>query len=364
MQTKQQPMLLAFALVVTLALAACGGATPARPTTAPAPTAAPAAEPTAAPATSGVDKTGWPSKFVVGIFGGDDAEKALEDNDPLRVYLEQRLEMPVELFTGTSYSAVIEAMRADRVDGMLVGPFAYVLAVQEAQAEALAVFTGESGDIKGYNPDVPSHYYSAIITKKGSGIISTADLKGRTFAFVDAASTSGHLAPKTLLLKEGLNPDVDMQVTFAGSHPTAVLAVWNGSTEAGATFEGNLYTLQEEGQIEFCGFEDGIVGKTRTPAEIKAVYDACPDGNIAIISMSDEIPSTPFAVRTELPESFKTTVKTALLEVKDQPELVAALGSWYLDPTEDLGLDRLDAYYNSLRDIAKLLDLDLKELAR
>ena len=35
---------------------------------------------------------------------------------------------------------------------------------------------------------------------------------------------------------------------------------------------------------------------------------------------------------------------------------------WCTYPVEDLGLDSLDAYYNSLRDIAKLLELDLKEL--
>ena len=289
----------------------------------------------------------------------------LKDNEPLRVFMEERLGMPVEFFTGTSYSAVIEAMRAKRVDAMEVGPFSYVLAVQEAGAEALAISTTESvaeGEKVAYNPDVPPHYYSAIITKKGSGIATYADLKDKNFAFVDPASTSGHLAPKTLLVQNNINPDTDMKTVFAGSHPTAVLAIWNDTADAGATFEGNLYRLAKEDQIEFCNFPDNEIGKTRTAEEIKAVYDACPDGNIVIIAMSDEIPSTPFAVRSDLPDTFKMAVKDSLLAIKDDAELVAAFGNWYTDPSKDMGLDTLDQYYNSLRDIAKLLNLDLKEL--
>jgi phosphonate transport system substrate-binding protein len=355
---KRQLLFIFLLLVITTLLTAC-----VMPVAPAAPAAeAPAAE-AAAPAADG-DKTDWPETFRVGFFGGDDAEKTLKDNEPFRLYMEETLGIPVELFTGTSYSAVIEAMRADRVEGMLVGPFAYVLAVQEAQAEALGINVGLEADATSYNPDAPTHYYSVIFAKKGSGIATLEELKGKDFAFVDPASTSGHLAPKTLLIKNEINPDTDMKTVFAGSHPSAVLAVWNDQAPAGATFENNLYTLAEEGQIEFCGFEDGKTAVERTPEEIKAVYDACPDGNLVIIAYTDEIPSTPFAVRSTLPDSFKQAVKDALLAIKESDALVTSLQSWYVDPSAELGLESLDQYYNSLRDIAKLLNLDLKELAR
>ena len=349
---KRQLLFVALLFMITTLLTAC--VMPVAPA-APAPAAAPAAE---------GDKADWPATFRVGFFASDDAEKTLKDNEPFRRYMEEKLGIPVELFTGTSYSAVIEAMRADRVEGMLVGPFAYVLAVQEAQAEALGINMGLEADATSYNPDAPTHYYSTIFTKKESGIATLEDLKGKDFAFVDPASTSGHLAPKTLLIKNGINPDTDMKTVFAGSHPSAVLAVWNDQTPAGATFENNLYTLAKEGQVEFCGFEDGKTAVKRTPEELKAVYDACPDGNLVIVAYSDEIPSTPFAVRSTLPASFKQAVKDALLAIKDSDELVTTIQSWYVDPSADMGLDSLDQYYNSLRDIAKLLNLDLKELAK
>ena len=372
---------LSVLLVLAMLLTACGSAPAANaPTSAPAATSASAPSAAAMTATEApsaaamtateapsaaamTDRTGWPETFRIGLFAGDDANATIQTVDPLRVLLEEKLGIPVEITTGTSYSAVIEAMRAGRVDAMEVGPFSYVLAVQEAQAEAIAVAVSAPDETNAvYDESVPNAYYSTIITKKGSGIATIADLKGKTFAFVDPASTSGHLAPKTGLIKQGINPDTDMQTVFAGSHPTAVLSVWNDTTQAGATFEGNLYRLAREDQIKFCPMPDGLQGKQRSVEELKAVYDACPDGNIVIIGYSDPIPNTPFAVSSKLPESFKTAVREVLLTIKDDPAIVKSYAQWYTYPVEDLGLDSLDAYYNSLRDIAKLLELDLKEL--
>jgi phosphonate transport system substrate-binding protein len=358
--------------LIGMLLAACGAtpaanapaatSAPVAATEVPAATTAPAAAATNAPAAGG-DRTGWPETFRIGLFAGDDANATLSLTQPFADMLSEELGIPVELTTGTSYSAVIEAMRADRVDAMEVGPFSYVLAVQEAGAEALALATYPANEEnRVYDENAPNGYYSVYITKKGSGIETVEDLRGTSFAFVDPASTSGHLAPKTGLIKAGINPDEEMTSTFAGSHPTAVLSVWNDTTQAGATFEGNLYRLQREGQIEFCGFEDELTGVQRTAEEIKALYDACPDGNIVMIGYSDLIPNTPFAVNSELPDSFKQAVKAALLKVKDDAELISAFGQWYVDPTEELGLETLDQNFNSLRDIAQLLELDLQEL--
>lgn len=378
---------LAVLLAAAALLAACGATPPAStgtqaeaptavpvvagPTAAPAatstaapaePTAAPAAASTAAPAAD--PRAGWPETFRLGLFGGDDAEEVLQTNEPLRLHLEKALGIPVEVFTGTSYSAVIEAMRADRVDGMSVGPFAYILAVQEAQAEALAVGVSTRAEPAVYDPTISPYYFSVIFTKKGSGIATVQDLIGKDFSFVDPASTSGHLIPKTYLKNNGIDADKQMNTIFAGSHPTSAEAVWNGKVAAGAATIVTLYNLAEEGSVQFCAFEDGqLPNFKRTPDEIKARYDSCPDGSLVIIAQSDPIPNTPFAVRSNLPDSFKQAVKEALLSVKDDPELVATFKRWFLDPTAGTDLASLDQFYNPLRDAAKLLDLDLQELA-
>jgi len=341
-----QKLTVLLTLVATL-LAACGGATPVA-----APTAAAAADP----------KAGWPTKFVVGFFAGDDPDAVTFNNEPFRAYLEKQLGIKVELVTGSSYTAVIEAMRVKKVDAMQVGPFSHILAVQEAKAEALVVSISANAKNPKYDAKLLPYYYSVIFTKKGSGISTLADLKGKNFTFVDPASTSGHLMPRALLVKAGLNPDNDMKTVFAGSHPSSVIAVWNDKVPAGATHQGNLYNMDLNKQVELCFWPDGEVGKPRTAQEIKAVYDACPNGKLAIIAMTDPIPNTPFAVRSDLPESFKAEIRTALLAIKDSPDLITQLKRWYVDPSQDLGLKALEAFYNPLRDVAKILDLDLKKM--
>jgi phosphonate transport system substrate-binding protein len=339
--------------------AACGSSDDDKGTTATSPQApgqAAAAQATTDP------RANWPKKFRVGYFGGDDAEQVLQNNEPMKQYLEKRLGMPVELFTGTSYGAVIEAMRADRVDAMLVGPFSYVLAVQEAKAEALAVHISTSAKEPKYDATILPFYISVVFAKKGNGINSINDLKGKGFNFVDPASTSGHLAPKTLLIKKGLNPDTDMKTVFAGTHPTAALSVWNDKAPAGGTNESNLNNLNNSGQVQWCKYPDGQINKVRSDAEIKALFDSCPNGQLVVLAQTDPIPNTPFAVRQNLPETFKAEVKKALLEIKDQPDMVTATKGWYVDPSAELKLSSLDQFYNSLRDIAKLLNLNLKEL--
>jgi phosphonate transport system substrate-binding protein len=309
--------------------------------------------------------------FRLGLFGQDDAEEVVTENQAMKHLLEEALGIPVEIFTGTSYSAVIEAMRADRVEAMTVGPFAYVLAVQEAQAEAVAVSISNRDEAK-VDDSVLPYYFSVVFTKKGNGIESIEDIRGQGFNFVDPASTSGHLAPKTLLINLGYDPDKDFQTVFAGSHPTSVISVWNDKAPAGATHEGNLLALDNEGQVDWCNYSDGKVNVPRTQEEIDAHFDSCPDGSIVILAQSDPIPNTPFSVRSNLPESLKQAVKEALLGTTANQAYIAERSAcetcstpltWYVDPSPELGLDRLDQFYNPLRDIARLLDLDLRELA-
>jgi phosphonate transport system substrate-binding protein len=312
------------------------------------------------------DRTGWPSNFIVGIFGGEDADKALQSVEPMRAYLEEALKLRVVMYTGGSYSAVIAAMKAGRVDAFEVGPFAYILAVQEANAEALAVNAYESRvtDRK-FSPEVFPFYFSSIITKKGSGIETLADLKGKSFAFVDPASTSGHLMPKTRIIKEGIDPDKDMKPIFAGSHATAVQALWTDKVEAAATFLGNLERQAKEGGVDVCWFADGDYVKPRTQKELDDLRATCKDGQVVVVALTAPIPNTPFAINKDLPESFKAAVTDALLKVKDSPELVAKIGVWYIDPkTVSPEIKNADEFYNDLRETAKLLGLDLKSLVK
>ena len=308
-----------------------------------------------------------PTEFKIGIFAGSDAEVAKKSFEPFRNYLSNRLGIAVTLQTGTSYTAVIEAIRGKFIDAFEVGPFAYVLGSSVAKVEPLGVAITPKvakGAVAIYSPKESPFYYSVIFTKKGSGIEKLEDLRGKRFSFVDPASTSGNLMPRSLLMKNKIDPDKDMQSSFAGSHPSSAVAVWNDKVDAGATFEQNLYDMTSGGLVDACVFADSI-NRRRTQAEITARFNSCKAGQLTILAYSDPIPNTPFAVRSELPAQFREALKSAVLDVRKDPALVASYKQWYVDPVVDyptLKLKNTDQFFNGLRDVARLLKLDLSKM--
>ena len=78
-----------------------------------------------------------------------------------------------------------------------------------------------------------THYYGCIFTRSDSPVRRIEDLNGRRFAFSDETSTSGHIFPRLLLNRDGVTLG---RVYYAGGHPNAVQAVWDGKADAGSAF--------------------------------------------------------------------------------------------------------------------------------
>ncbi|MGK7958353.1 MAG: phosphate/phosphite/phosphonate ABC transporter substrate-binding protein, partial [Crocosphaera sp.] len=165
------------------------------------------------------------SEIIMGLIPAEDNEEMLNKFEPMRAHLEEKIGMPVKVFQATDYAGVIEAMKRDRVDIAWFGPLSYVLAEQEADAEAFAVGVKEGGT---------STYQSMIFVPGDSSAKSIADLEGADVAFVDPASTSGSLVPSYMVKKStGEMPDQFFgKVTYAGSHDAAQLAVKNKTVAA------------------------------------------------------------------------------------------------------------------------------------
>jgi phosphonate transport system substrate-binding protein len=170
----------------------------------------------------------------IGLIPTEDQLEMLRKFEPAKAYLERELDMPVETFTATDYTAVIEAMRAKKIDVAYLGPFSYVLATERANAEAIVTGGTDTGDV--------ATYHSCIITHKDSGLKNIDNLKENanevTFAFVDPASTSGNLIPRGYLLSIGIDPDTDLkECMFAGGHDAVGLSVKSEKVDAGAMYD-------------------------------------------------------------------------------------------------------------------------------
>src|SRR5262245_51139369 len=183
-----------------------------------------------------------PSTLNIGMVPGEDAEVRIQRYGPMVDYLKGALGMDVKAFVGTDYTATVEAMRAKRVDAAYFGPFSYVLAAQVADARVFVVPGSADG--------ITSTYNSLIVTHTASGITSMDGLKGRNFSFVDPASTSGHLIPRAMLMKAGIDPDKDLKTIFAGGHDASLLAINGKRVDAGAVSSTQHKRMIEAGIVD------------------------------------------------------------------------------------------------------------------
>jgi phosphonate transport system substrate-binding protein len=140
--------------------------------------------------------------------------------------------LPIRVTVASDYAAVIEALRNRSADLAFVHPVGYVLANREAKARIIAKDRWHGN----------TSYTSRIYVRRDSGIKTLEELKGKTIAFVDPASSSGYVYPMLMLIQKGLVQNRDPKtffrdVVFSGSHDAGLLALLNGHVDALGSFD-------------------------------------------------------------------------------------------------------------------------------
>lgn len=218
--------------------------------------------------------------LVMGLIPAENNEEMVAKFEPMRAYLEKKLGVKVKVFTATDYTGVIEAMKKKRVDIAWFGPLSYYLAEQEAGAEAFAVGVREGGK---------STYRSIFVVPGDSPAKSLKDLKGKSVAFVDPASTSGGLMPTYMVKKAtGMMPEQFFgKFTYAGSHDAAELAVKNRTVDAAADNDITYPKMLAKGLIT-------------------------KESNRILLESSD-LPGSPLVYRGDLPADLKHKIQDAII---------------------------------------------------
>ena len=257
----------------------------------------------------------------MGLIPADDAEEMLRSYEPVKEYLSKELGIPVEIQVTSDYTAAIEAMRSKHIDMAWFGPFSYIIAANVAGAEAIVNGVRRS--------DGKADYHSIIVARADRGIETLEDLKGKTFAFVDPASTSGNLIPRKMLIENGIDPDNDFEMSYyAGTHNAVEYAVANGKVDAGADSDNSYDRMVEAGEVD-------------------------PEVNI-IIYKSPPIPGSPIAVRGDLPADLKQKIQNALVNMDQQT--IGKVDGWG-------GIEKYqkvtDSDYDIIRETAKTLGMDV-----
>ena len=254
----------------------------------------------------------WPDQITFGAIPVAGSTSMKENFLPLANYLEKQLGIKVKLQLAGDYTGVITGMRYKSIDVAYLGPKSYVEAARRANAEALVVEVDAESGLPGYR--------GTIITKKGSGLKTLADLKNKRWAFTSSQSTSGTLVPSIMFAKNNIDPKKYFsKVLYSGGHEASILSIKAGKIDAAST--NNL------------DFNRGL-GKQWKRDDFNIIWT------------SELIPGAPVAVRKDMPQSLKMAIKGAFLSYNDPKGLEKLKNKGFIKADDSL--------YDSVRALIKL----------
>ena len=229
-----------------------------------------------------------PTELVVAIVPAENASGTVDRFSPLAEYIGRKTGIKTTLRVANDYAAVIEGQKAGSIHIGYYGPGSYVRAHQVSGGNTVAFATTET--ITG-----AVGYYSVAYVKADSPYKSLQDLKGKKLGLVDPNSTSGNFAPRYFMSKEGVDPEKFFShVAFAGSHENAVIAVANGTVDAGMNWwntpnDSNLTRMVNKGMVKQEDFR--------------------------IVWKSELLPGSPYAYLNTLPADLRKKISDAFLNM-------------------------------------------------
>jgi phosphonate transport system substrate-binding protein len=220
------------------------------------------------------------TELSIALVPSDDTEQMISSFEPVRAYLEKTLGMTVKMYKVTDYGSVIEALRGKRIDIAWLGPMSYILAEKEADAEAFAIGKHRNG---------AATYKALFVVPANSPAKTLADLKGKSAAFVEAASTSGGLVPTYIVNKEmhEMPEKFFGKFAYAGSHDAALLSLTSGTVDVAACNNTTYDRMLTQGKVK---------------------KDAT-----RILVTSDDLPESPLAYRKDMDSALKKKISDAFL---------------------------------------------------
>lgn len=268
-------------------------------------------------AVQNIAKMGKVTQLKIAIIPSVSTEKQQERIQSLDKYLEQELEIPVEITLTKDYNTTVDLLINGKVKMAYLGPFTYVKAKDKnPNIEPIVAHIEKSTGRPWYT--------SVIVTKTNGEINSLEDLKGKRFGFVSQSSTSGFIVPSVQFKTLGIVPEKDfLAVEYAGGHDKNALALEARKVDAIAIEKPTYIDLKNSGLL--------------------------PENQYQIIWESDPIPNPPIVISTQLPIEFKIALKKALINA---PEGLVGIGG-----IESAGYTLVsDEDYEPVRKLQELLN--------
>ena len=231
-------------------------------------------------------------RLIIGLIPEMNVFKQKQRFQPLADYLTEKLGVTVELTMLSRYGNIVQRLRDAHVDAAFLGSFTGTLAISQLGVEPLA---------RPINLNGTSTYHGHIFVRKDSGIKTIADMKGKTMAFVERATTAGFIFPLAYFKRQGVDDysQYFKEYFFAGSHDATVDAVIKGEADIGAA-KNTIFDFYME-----------------TNPQAK--------NEIVILASSPDVPSNGLCVIPTLDNELKKKIKSTLLELDKDPIGVGVL---------------------------------------
>lgn len=231
--------------------------------------------------------------LVFGIFPYVSPGQLMEYHNPLKVYLQSRLQRPVELVTAPDFAEFVARTQKGDYDLILTAPHLGRLAEQR-DGYARVVKTGH--EVQGI-----------FLVRRDSAIHSLADLKGKKIMIAQPVSVIYQMAIEHLK-RNGLVPGKDVTVVTTRTHNNALYGPVQRETEASVT--GNLLWANAEANVR---------------------------AELVEIGRTHAVPGFTVMANKRMPAAQLKRVQALLLDFQNTPE-----GKAYFQATELAGFGKID----------------------
>jgi phosphonate transport system substrate-binding protein len=223
-----------------------------------------------------------PLQLTFGLYQTDKATEMYRKFMPMLEAVQENAgrrmdrDVEVELRIFRSYEEGIAALATGKVDFVRFGPASYVLAKQRNKNVHLLAMEQKKGKTR---------FKGLIVARKGAGIESLADLKGKRFAFGDENSTIGRYLAQEQLVNAGLFSHSLSGYEFLGRHDKVARAVQLGDFDAGSLKESTFKKMNEDGSLVVVQAFDNVtkpwIAREGLSAEVSAALTQ------TLVSMND-----------------------------------------------------------------------------
>jgi len=358
-----------FMLLSIFVTACAPAAAPATQAPAPAATTAPAAAATAVPPTPIPPKCdkmanalspkagdlGSPDKpIVIEFVPSVDVGLITKGGGAMADCLGKMTGLTYKVEAGTSEAAAIEALGGGKAQMGFLNTFSILLAKQKYDVDVALIAQRKYGYQKpdgtyaafDFDPDkamagqLASFYKPEYFTTATTGIKTLQDVKGHTFCFTSAGSTSGGIVPRIVFKSLGIDPDKDMKSTYAGGHDKAAIGVYQGDCDAGVAFMDIL---------------------TDKPTNLASKF---PDiaQKVQVFAVGDRIPNDGLQFIKDLDPAIRSITVDALMAMEADPGGNAVVKSIY--NYNNFEKTDYNTYYAPFADTLKKAGVDVTTLVK